>query len=332
MVDPNSLLDQELPAVGNEAPAEPNAPAILSHLQRMPFPEVVDSTIIAAFRSCPEKARLEFIEHWKGKEPSVHLHAGAAYAKGMEVARTAFFVDGKDSETSVALGIGALLEAYGDFQCPEDSAKSASRTAGALEYYFSQYPLGTDEAVPVVLPGGRHGIEFSFVEPLEIAHPETGAPIQYSGRMDMLCKFQGMVLGEDDKTATQLGASWPRQWDLRSQFTGYVWGAKRAGIELQGFLVRGVSILKTKYDTLQAITYRPDWQLARWYYQVHRDLERMKKMWEEGYFDFNLDHACSEYGGCPFRQVCLTRDPASVLEAFFERRRWDPVTRTETKL
>lgn len=296
---------------------------------RPPFPEVIDSTIIAAFRSCPRKAFLEFFHHWKGKERNVHLHAGAAYARGLEVARRSFFEEGKDHETCVALGVGALLEAYGDFECPEDSAKSASRTAGALEYYFSKYPMDQDKAIPLDLPGGKKAIEYGGVEILDETHPETGQPLQYSWRMDMAVQYEGMKLGEDDKTASQLGASWPRQWDLRSQFTAYVWGAKRNGIELNGFLVRGVSILKTKYDTLQAITYRPDWQIDRWYEQLLRDIGRMKKAWEAGYFDYNLDHACAEYGGCQFRQVCLTRDPSSMLEQLFARRRWDPIRRQE---
>ena len=148
----------------------------------------------------------------------------------------------------------------------------------------------------------------------------------------MMVDYEGMHLGEDDKTASQLGASWPRQWDLRSQFTGYVWGAARAGIKLDGFLVRGVSILKTKYDTMQAITYRPAWQIDRWYDQLQRDTGRMIAAWKEGYYDLNLDHACAEYGGCPFRLICQMNDPAAMLQQEFQRRKWDPVARTETVL
>jgi hypothetical protein len=299
---------------------------------KSPFPTVIDSTIMAAFKSCPQKANLEFIQHWKSRDPSVHLVAGAAYAHGIEAGRRAFYIDGLDAETSVAIALKACLEHYGDFQCPADSAKSPERTAGALEYYFSQYRLGEDKAIPLSLPGGASGIEFNFLEPLDINHPETGEPLLYSGRMDMMCSYEGMKLGEDDKTTSQLGASWPRQWDLRSQFTGYVWGAGRAGIKLDGFLVRGVSILKTKYDTLQAITYRPGWMIDRWYEQLMKDLQRMIQAWESGYYDFNLDHACAEYGGCPFRSVCQMKEPLPLLQQQFERRKWDPVARTETVL
>ena len=298
----------------------------------VPFPSVLDSTIMAAFKSCPHKAWLEYIQHWKIRDQSVHLHAGAAYAQGLEVARTAFFVAGKPHADAVAEGLGALLRFYGDFQCPPESPKSAERMAGALEFYFDRYPMDTDKAIPMTLPGGKRGIEFSFTEPIDIAHPVTGEPLVYCGRMDMMVDFENMHLGEDDKTASQLGASWSRQWDLRSQFTGYVWGAARAGIKLDGFLVRGVSILKTKYDTLQAITYRPAWQIDRWYEQLLRDVARMIQAWETGYFDWNLDHSCAEYGGCSFKGVCQMRDPTPLLEVQFERRRWDPILRIETKV
>lgn len=298
-------------------------------IARPPFPSVIDSSMMAAFKSCPQKAFLEYFQHWKLRDQSVHLHAGKAYAEGIEKARIAYYVDGKSPDTALAIGLQALLTSYGDFECPPESAKSAERTAGALEYYFSQYRLGEDRAIPMTLPGGKRGIEFNFLEPLSINHPETGEPLLYSGRMDMMVDYEGMRLGEDDKTASQLGASWPRQWDLRSQFTGYVWGAARAGIKLDGFLVRGVSILKTKYDTLQAITYRPTWMIERWEEQLHRDLARMIQSWESGYFDYNLDHACAEYGGCPFRSVCQMRDASSLLRQQFQRRRWDPVRREE---
>ena len=102
-------------------------------MTRPPFPAVLDSSLIAAFRSCPQKANLEFVQHWKPSEPSVHLHAGAAFAHGLEVARTQFYVAGQSPDASVAQGLSALMKAYGSFECPPESAKSLERTAGALE-------------------------------------------------------------------------------------------------------------------------------------------------------------------------------------------------------
>jgi hypothetical protein len=270
--------------------------------------------------------------HFKPIDQSVHLHAGGAYAHGLEKMRVAFYQAGHGAEDSLALGLQALLEFYGDFECPPESAKSLERMLGALEYYTTQYPLETDAAIPSFLPGGKRGIEFSFAEPVDVLHPVTGNPILYVGRMDGVMDYAGGRYGLDDKTTSSLGASWSKQWDMRAQFTGYCWGAAQAGLPLNGFLVRGVSILKTKYDTQQALTYRPQWMIDRWYEQLLLDLERMKKAWDSGIWDYNLDEGCNAYGGCGMKKVCLSQEPARWLETGFVRRVWDPVLREERLL
>ena len=299
---------------------------------RPDFPAVIDSSIMSSAKSCMRKAELEYFLHWKPKALSVHLVAGGAFAAGLEAARRAFWIDKLPETDCLALGGKALIAHYGDFECPSDSAKSLERTLGAFEFAMEQFPLGKDGAEPILLHGDKRAIEFSFVHPLPIKHPQTGDPLLYSGRADQIVNYAGGTFIEDDKTTSQLGASWPRQWDLRSQFTGYAWGCRESGIPVTGVLVRGLSILKTKYDKAEALTYRPDWQIERWYKQLIRDTIRMIECWREGYFDYNLDHACAEYGGCPFRQVCLVEDTDKWLGEFFQRRAWNPLTRKETVL
>jgi hypothetical protein len=299
-----------------------------------PFPNVIDSSMLADFKACPHKFYFTYICSYKPKGQSVHLHAGAAFAEGMKVARTEFFVNGRSADESVALGLQALLEFYGDFQCPPDSAKSAERMSGAFEFYFERYPLGGDGTEPITFPGGRRGIEFSFAEPLPIINPSTGDPLIYSGRMDAILSALGGIFLCDEKTTTQLGPTWPRQWDLRSQFTGYKWGTEKNGIHIDGVIVRGVSILKTKFDTLQAVSYRPDWQVDRWYEELLGWIQDMVRCYETGKWRHNLDHSCAEYGGCTYRQVCATRESEQLpwIETYFERRQWDPITGKETLL
>lgn len=297
--------------------------------QRPMFPHIIDSTILAAFRSCPQKAFRTYVQHYKPKSESVHLVAGGAFAKGLEVSRKAYYEQNQPRDIAEAAGVEALMVAYGDFECPSDSAKSLERTAGALLFYFEQYPLGADGAEPITLPGGSRGIEFSFAEPLNISHPVTGDPLLYTGRTDMICHYANGIYVEDDKTTSSLGASWSRQWEMRSQFTGYIWAANRAGINVQGALIRGVSILKTKYDTQQAVTYRSPAELERWEKQVYLDIERMISCWESGWWDYNLDHACAEYGGCSMIPICKANNPDEWLSMYFEQRVWDPLARRE---
>lgn len=292
------------------------------------FPPVIDSTILASFRSCPRKMMMQYMQHWKPRSESVHLVAGKAFASGLEAARRAYYQEGDSLESAMQKGHLALLREYGTFQCPEGSPKTLERMSGALQFYFERYPLDTDHAKPANI-SGRSGIEFSFAEQLPIMHPQTGQPLLYVGRADMIVDFCGALYLEDDKTTTQLGASWSRQWELRSQFQGYTWAARRAGIPIAGTIVRGISILKTKYDTLEAIPQYSTWEIERWEKQMLRDVQRMIACWQDGYFDFSLDNACSEYGGCIFQSTCKSPTPEQILELYFEQRVWDPVQRME---
>lgn len=336
----------------------------MTQATRPMFPHTIDSTMLAAFRSCPQKMFRTYVQHWKPQTESVHLVAGGAFAKGIEAARRAFYeghitiptttygpteafpdvppgerhVDWShtttleaigDSGLAEEIGMNALLAAYGDFECPPESAKSIERTAGALQFYFDQYPLGADGMDPIKLPNGKRGIEFSFAHPLEVKHPVTGMPLLYTGRSDMIAEFAHGVYVVDEKTTSQLGASWSRQWEMRSQFTGYAWAALQDGIKTDGAVIRGVSILKTKYDTQQAMTNRGPWEIERWYEQVIRDLHRMIKCWEDGWWDYNMDTACGEYGGCSLLSACKAKDPVAYLEIYFEPRVWDPLARRQ---
>ena len=293
------------------------------------FPHTVDSTILSAFRSCPQKFFRQYVQHWKANTTSVHLVAGGAFASGIEKAREAFYVKGEDAAVSEARGIAALVKHYGDFECPTDSAKSLERMIGALEFYFYQYPLGNDGAEPITLANGRRGIEFSFAEPLGINHPVTGDPMLYTGRSDMIAERAGGIYIYDEKTTSSLGASWGRQWEMRSQFTGYTWAARKQGIKTNGAIVRGVSVLKTKYDTLEVATYRSDYEIDRWEAQTIKDIKRMIECWQSGEWDYNLDGACNEYGGCSFTQVCKASNPEEWLPVNFVRKVWDPLNRKE---
>jgi hypothetical protein len=302
----------------------------LSNQQRPMFPHAIDSSMMATFRSCPQQFFRTYLQHWKPQTESVHLIAGGAFASGLEAARIAFFEQGLSQEDAQATGLLALMKHYGDFECPADSAKSLERMCGALEFYFANYPLGEDGMIPITFPDGRRGIEFSFAEPLPVNHPVTGQPLLFTGRMDMIADFAGGKYVEDDKTTASLGASWSRQWEMRSQFTGYCWAVQQAGIPVAGTIIRGVSILKTKYDTQQAITYRSPMEIDRWLTQTTRDLQRMVKMWEDNWYDFNMDSACGEYGGCSLLQVCKSTEPENWLNSYFEQRVWDPLARKET--
>jgi len=329
---------------------------------QLKFPDIIDASMLSTYKSCARKFYLTHLEHLKAKEPNVHLHAGKSFASGIEAARRAYY-EGKytvpffasdsknvvgyefitkapgDSESAVAEGLKVLMREYGDFSCPPESAKSLERMAGALEFYYTSYPLEHDSAFPIEMPGGKRGIEFSFALPLPLKNPDTGDPILYCGRMDAITAFASGHFVTDEKTVASLGPSWARQWDLRSQFSGYCWATREHGIRCDGVLVRGISILKTKYDTQQAVSYRPDWQINRWYSNMLVVVQRLIDEYialcrggvlSETLFEHNLDDACISYSNCGFYDACRSEDATTWLVTNFARKKWNPLLRTET--
>lgn len=301
-------------------------------MSSVPFPEVVDSSMLSEFVACPTKFKRTYLEHWKAGGRNVHLHAGAAFASALEAGRKAFYNDGREMIDAEAAALRELLRFYGDYEAPSDSPKSLHGMAGALDYYFEAFPFDRDPAKPIAAAAGTRAIEFSFVLPLSIAHPVTGQPILFSGRADWIAEFADGIFLFDEKTTTQLGTQWAKQWELRSQFSAYIWAAREMGIDVSGFVVRGIAIRKTGYDHAQHITYRANWELERWYHETHKRIERMISQWKSGDWDYNLDHACADYGGCVFLNVCRSPSPMDWLSVHFKKIKWDPVSRVEVEV
>ena len=306
------------------------------------FPKVLDSTMVTAFRACPEQFRREYIEHLRPAAPNVHLHAGAAFASGIEAARKAFYLDNASTEDAEQAGIVALTAAYGDFQAPEGSVKTCARMVDALRFYLQNYPLSRENGYPLVLGDGKLAVECNAAVPLDTLHPVSGEPLLYCGRIDAALVWDGMVLLTDEKTASQLGAQWASKWTLRNQFLGYMWLMRAFGVKASGMLVRGIAVLaesrstnaaraaaKKLYDTQNTIILYSEWMIERWKAQLELTAKRMVRAWETGEWEMDFGDACTAYAGCAFKPLCEVQYPENYIEGNYRQVVWEPLTRTE---
>lgn len=310
------------------------------------FPEVIDNTMRSDFVSCPRRFFYSHIKNLKIPSKSLDLHFGGCFAKGIEVTRKAFYGNDAPSTSdlslkrmegggtisneiaAIALGAIAIIREWGDFETPEDATKNLISCLDAFLSYFIQYPLGSDSIRPFSSPNGPL-VECSFALPIPgTKHPQTGNPIIYAGRFDMIGVFNDANFVVDEKTTKALGPTWGNQWKLRAQFTGYVWGAQEYGIPIQGVIIRGIAILKKDITFAEAIETRSKWEIERWLTQLQRDVKRMIASYRKHYWDFNLDASCSAYFGCPYLQLCDSQFPER-WESNYEIRKWNPLKRSE---
>jgi len=295
---------------------------------RLPFPELIDNSMRSDFTSCPRKFYWAYIRKLTGAAPNIHLHAGGAFAASLEAAKRAFYEKGLSVDEALRQGLEALLRFYGPVQAPTTRSgdKSCDNVVRAFDSYFAQYPLGKDTFRPHMDANGKAMVEFTFAIPLEINHPETGNPLLYGGRADEIAEGNGMLVIGDEKTTSQLGEQWSKQWVLESQFTGYIKAARDYGLPVQMALIRGVGLLKTKITHQEAHVYRSQWQIDRWWEQLHRDVKRMIACWQEGYFDFALSkNSCNAYGGCEFAMLTESPEPEKWIESHYRPRTWNPL-------
>jgi hypothetical protein len=297
------------------------------------FPDVIDNTLRSSFRKCETYWMYSSINKIKPNSPSLHLHAGGAFAKGIEETRRAFYERNESSEDAIAIGVNALLTFWGDFYVEDTSNKSCERMVQGLLSYFDQYPLETDSIKPYYNPENEsYGIEFSFALPIPdedgnpLLHPETGDPLLYAGRFDMLGDMQGVLFVTDEKTTGQLGNSWLKQWSLDSQFTGYCWAARQYGLPVAGAVIRGISFLTNGNGHAECIIYRPEWQTDRWLVELRRDVRRMIHAFKTRDISQALDKAiCGNYGGCSFSMLCESPTPDAWIPIHYEINQWNPL-------
>lgn len=296
------------------------------------FPELVDNTAMSEFGLCETRGYYFSNHRIVPSGANIHLHAGGAFAFGLEKSRRAFYQDGLGKDEAMRLGLEAIIQFYGPITPPpaKTGDKSVDNVVRAFDSYMQRYPLGEDPIKPLITANGQAMVEFTFSMPTEVKHPLTGNPILYGGRADMI---GAMTTGEvqtlfvtDEKTASQLGESWAKQFDLDSQFTGYIAAAKTHGYPVAGALVRGVGLLKTKISHAEVTVYRKDWEIQRWWENLHLKLHRWIRAWETGQFEKALaKSACSAYGECPYALLCKSSEPDNWIPLHYRRNTWNPL-------
>lgn len=295
---------------------------------RQPFPDLVDNTMVSCFDSCERKFHNEFLMRLAPLAISPDLHAGGAFSRGLEIARRSFYALDKTQPEALIDGVNAMITFWGAFEPPHNHPKTLDNMIGALDSYLQTYPFETDPYTPYKLSNGSPAVEFTFCIPTEVMHPQTGLPIMYGGRFDMMAVHSeiGLVI-VDEKTTKAFGTTWSSQWGMRGQFIGYLYGAQQHGYDTSTFLIRGIAILKTKYNHLECLEQFPQWQLERWWQQLQRKLRRMVECWERNDWGYSYGEACTSYGGCMYlTTLCTSLDETSHYGQFQERN-WNPLAK-----
>jgi len=297
-------------------------------MPNIPFPAILDSTMLNTYRSCRQKFFLEYLLHLRKKSLNINLRAGGAFAKGLEATRNAFYSAGLSEEQAIILGLKALIEKYQTPELFHNEVKTIDRMMGALVYYFDTYKLETDPLQPLYLEPYKPAVEVTFSIPMDTPHPHTKDPLIFCGRFDMIGQYKSLNFIIDEKTTKQLGPSYANQFELRAQLQGYIYGAAQHDHNITGFIVRAVAIYKNGYDTKEIMRYTSPHLQKMWLETTNRTLRRMSEDWKNNEWDYAIGDACHAYGGCPNLPICLSPHPEKVSNDYAIVK-WNPLAREE---
>lgn len=311
-------------------------------LPELTFPPAIDSTMLSCFDACPTKFLYEFVLRKAPVGLSIHLHAGGALASALETIRRLFYRDKLPVEQCLKVAFREYVLNWGDFDVPDGQYKDFVNMWAAIEAYLKEYPLATDYFQPYMMANGEPAVEFKFAIPTDIKHPVSGDPILFAGRADLLAQNEpSSCYVLDEKTTKAMGSSWQYQWDMRGQFYGYTFAARRMGHPCAGALVRGIAIQQTQFQFQEKVLFFTDTQLERWWKNANKKILRMVEMFERAKsstthngihssFDMSFGDACSSYGGCQYTDLCVKDEPWKLYNDY-ETRVWDPLDPNPTK-
>lgn len=179
-------------------------------------------------------------------------------------------------------------------------------------------------------------------------------PVYFTGRIDLPISWDGQLFIMDHKTDSMFfgPSSFINEQKASNQYRGYCWAFEQlTGKTIDGFVVNGIRTknppkTKPKYCTIDQwwdesfvrdITYLslyPNWQ-TQWHNDAITLIEQMFWLYSRGELNMlgKFTRACSRYGGCQYRDVCLapTEEKGSEIlhSSIYKDNLWSPLEKTK---
>lgn len=292
--------------------------------------QVLDSTKLQSFASCPRSYFFEYVLGWRNDRPSNHLVFGSAWHKALEY----LYKNGLKME-NVAPAYDQFIEVYRR-DWPESTddwfgGKTPEAALKALVQYISKYA--------------------SDVYKYKVLATEVVDRLPLNPDQEIVVKLDAVLQDVDTekiyilehKTGSSAGQWWARQWHLSLQVGAYIAACNYFyDREETPAIIDGAFFLKSKCAFNREIVMRDTRSLSAWYNSVSSIIEGI----EREFSVLSLDDpkevvqksfpqnpvSCEKYGGCQFYDLCLgVANPLSLAQESmppigFKEEWWNPLT------
>lgn len=303
-----------------------------NNLQPHPTWNILDSTKLKTFMSCPRRYFWNFIVGWRPEGESIHLVFGAAWHLAMERMLLGYQTRGRYDNADIPDAINLLTSHYREYFTEDQDAlfepKNPAYALEALALYVQNYV----------------GDRFKVIS-TEIAGT---VPIAENRRMhfkiDALCQDEaGKLFVLEHKTSQRMTSTWMDEWALSVQVGTYIHAlmCMQDPLNVYGAKVNGTFFRKKGCDFLRAPVKKSPIQMQQWLNTVNHyadmidaEYERLAEANEDdpilNAFPMNTE-ACVQYGVCPYHDFCTSLcNPLNLAakepQSGFKVEYWDPMT------
>ncbi len=308
--------------------------------------DIIDSTKISTFASCPRHFFFEYILGWREDKPNIHLGFGSAIHEALEYLMNC--QDGEQvgySADQAMRAIELFNQKFDEIFSPSEmdgidmlagidvtnGAKDKSNAANAIIDYAKWYrndnfrTIETERAGTVYLGGDR---------------------LIYA-KLDSIIEDKNGIYSLEHKTTGRKTGAWLNDWGLKVQLGTYTqllrttYGPESKGIKINGMILRAPtkSTGKANNEFLRIPVILTEEMLSMWLWEVNYqlDLLDLNMQWLSKTkasdpvmqaFPRNPSSCSKNFNGCPFSALCGSwSNPIAHLGEMptgMHVERWDP--------
>lgn len=319
----------------------------------------LDNTALEILQTCPRSFQHNRLDSRIIRGEKHALNFGTAMHKALEWRYKNCKNNpptGDDTNSMVAI----MEQMFIDHPMPdEDDHRNLNFGIELLQRYNTKYHLEPFNIL--VDKEDKPMVELSFALPLFVHKNYSNAaqvieiPVYFTGRIDLPISWDGGLYIMDHKTDSMFfGAStFINEQKASNQYRGYCWAFEQlTGRTVDGYVVNGIRTksppkTKPKYGTIDTwwdesfvrdqthLALYPGWQ-DKWRNDAIALIEMMFWLYQRGDLSMfgKFTRACSRFGGCQYRDVCLAPTEEKGLEilqsSVYKNNDWSPLEKTKT--
>jgi hypothetical protein len=287
--------------------------------------EVLDSSILSTFSSCPRKAYYQYVINRAPLGDNYAISFGVAYHIFRDVLEIEFQHHESDLRSaSDCFSIAATKATEGWEDPPVGHKKDWMTYIRLMDTFDEAFRHWQNEKEQ------GHSVVLLTEQPFDLELPSGR---RMGGRIDQIFENRRKLWIKDFKTTSYMGSGFARRFDPNHQFSCYTWGGQKLSLRpLEGVQVEVAYNTKTKGPEIHTfLSTRSPGHIDQWLASIEDEYDLwelyMSRTEERGMMAWPMrTTACDSYGGCYFRDACQKEHPAQIeswLEFNTKHSVWD---------